>query len=631
MSSIKKKFKWSRKGVSEIIGNILILGITVTLFSSIMYFVASMPPPQENAYADFSVQPRWVHDMQVTLNITHIGGQELKNSTTRMILTLNGIQYVQYITDSSPSIGTTWTTGETWRYSVPLLLGENPYGTLNVMVIDTEKGNVVWSGAVAGGTVGAGVKPIISARGTSPSPSYTGDQVWLYATVTDPDGDLNMSSVFIDLSSIGYGSHVKMNSSYGDNIFRVGPYTADISWNGKTVIINATDLNHHSETGLLTLTIYPKQGQGGGDQYGPYYNYSHYLINGTYPPDATGGEAGSGSGTTFYYIRRASDLTITKDFDPGERVLIELYSNALSNLALENSFAIYHPITGDEIYPQTKLVDAFQYGGIYGTFNKYIYNFTAPGDPYAYPLNMKFKDSTGIGINLADTITVSGVTYPRLETYKLVGTDLVKTTNFNHTDTMYLRIITRDVDRNSNTVYLSDLEISDYTGRYIVKKVPPAYAEPPAYSAPISSLFKTSGTSTARIYEGTSNGQYSMYIVLKDAYQGWWLPKKNSYTLKILQVRDTGTGGTTAEVYNLLNLQVNVTAPLSTTDLVATVGSGSFTWSASGASWSNNQVAWYSGGEQWDETVIDDNPNKGCIGIAMADISGDGRNDVVIG
>jgi hypothetical protein len=36
MSNIKRRVKWNKHGVSEIIGNILILGITVTLFSSIM-------------------------------------------------------------------------------------------------------------------------------------------------------------------------------------------------------------------------------------------------------------------------------------------------------------------------------------------------------------------------------------------------------------------------------------------------------------------------------------------------------------------------------------------------------------------------------------------------------------------
>lgn len=634
MQQLKRRLKWSRRGVSEIIGNILILGITVTLFSSIMWYVVSMPPPQENAYADFSSQVyinTQVIPAQVQINITHKGGQELKNSSSALYLEFNSKPYVLRISDSSPSIGSTWVTGETWRYGFDILLGEDPHGPMSIMIVDTVRNTVVWTATLSGGAVGGGVKPIIGARGTTPIPSYAGDPLWFYVTVTDPDGDLNRNSVYVDLASIGLPSSVKMADSNNDNVFTVGPYTSLIDWNGKIVVFNATDLNGHMEVGRLTLSIQLKPGGGNGNNYGPYINYSHYLVNGTYPPDASGGEAGSSIGTTFYYIRRYSDNVITRDFVVGERVLVEVYSDALVNLALENAFYIFHPITGEAISPQTKLIDAFQYGGIYGTFHCYVYNFSAPSDSYTYPLQMKMKDSTGTTINLADTISVGGVNYPKLETYKLVSGGLVKTSNFDHTDTVYLRIVTKDVDRLSSTVYLSDLEISDYTGRYIVKKVPPSYASPPAYSAPISSLYKTSGTSPTPGYENTNNGVYTVYIVLKDAYQGWWLPKKNAYTMKILMITDSGSGGSTPEVYNLLNMQINVTAPLSTTDLIATVGSGSFTWSASGATWTNNKVSWYSGGEQWDETVIDGSPNAGCIGIALADLSGNGRNDVVIG
>ncbi|MGC8716329.1 MAG: type IV pilin, partial [Thermoplasmata archaeon] len=42
MRELRKK----EKGISEVIGTILILAITVVLFSSIFYYVAVMPPPK---------------------------------------------------------------------------------------------------------------------------------------------------------------------------------------------------------------------------------------------------------------------------------------------------------------------------------------------------------------------------------------------------------------------------------------------------------------------------------------------------------------------------------------------------------------------------------------------------------
>jgi len=633
MHQPKRKFRLNRRGVSDIIGNILILGITVTLFSSIMIYVTNMPTPQQNSYADFSSQvavvPHAAAPMDVYINLTFKGGQPLSNASTSVYIWVDGAFRNVYL--SSGGIATTWTTGMVWNYHFTKPLGSNPAPSIQVMIIDKVKNSQVWSSTLTGGSPGSGTPPMIGDRGTTPQPSYIGDPIMFYVTVTDLDGDLVQNSVYADLTPLGLTS-VRMSDANNDGIFTVGPYTSLTSWNGQTVVFNATDSKGHTAVGRLTVVLQVKPTSGGSSsQYGPFYNYSSYLVNGTYPPDASGGEAGQPVGTTFYYIRRQADMVITKNFNPGQKVLIEVYSDALANLALDDSFTLIHPITGQALTPPTDTTNAFQYGGIYGTFHRYIFNFSAPSDPYSYPIAIKLKDSSGTIINLADNIVVGGVIYPRIDTYALKNGVLVKTSNFNHTDTVYVRIVTKDVDLYSNTVYMSDFEVSDYTGRYIIQKVPPSYSNPPYYSAPISSLFKTSGTSPTPGYENTKNGQYTMYTILKDAYQGWWLPRKNAYTIKILQFSDTGSGSTTAEVYNDLTAQINVTAPLSTTDLVATVGSGSFTWSASGATWSSNKVSWYAGGTQWDETVIDPEPNQGCIGIALADISGDGRNDVVIG
>ena len=624
--------RWDRRGVSEIIANLLILGITVTLFSSVLMFVTQMPAPKQEVYTDFSatteIQPAtgncWI-------NVTNQGGQVLSDFRTKIyILKDDQAPLALNFSDSLVNIGSTWDTGEMWAYQ---LTGVIDSTRLSIMVIDYVSNSMVWSSVLRG--EGGGFSPVIGERGTTPTPSYAGESIRFYASVMDPDGNLRTNSVFVNATSIDIAFPIQLTDPNNDGVFvSTYPYTAAIGWYGKIVIVNATDKSDRESTARMTLDIQLKPG-GGTSEYGPFYNYTSYFVNGTYPPDATGGESsssGGGVGTTFYYIRRMSDMAITNTFSPGESVFIEVYSTGLKNLALENAFYLYQPITGQPISPQSQPLDAFKYGGIFGTFYRYIYNFSAPSDPYIYPLQMKFKDTTGVVVNVVDTISSAGGTYPKLETYKYVNpTTMVKTTNFNHTDTVYLRIVTKDPDLSASTVYVSDLEISDYSGRYIVKKVPPTYAPIPAYSAPVSSVFKTSGTNPTPANEGFKSGVYTSYIVLKDAYQGWWLPKKNAYSVRISMVTDTGSGGGTAEIYNSLSLQINVTAPLSTTDIVATVGSGSFTWSASGAYWANNKIAWFSGGEQWDETVIDDNPNKGCIGVAMNDVSGDGRNDVVVG
>jgi len=643
MSNVKRRMKWNRKGVSEIIANILILGITVTLFSGIMYFVASMPAPSEHAYADFSSQIKTDYtgvDGYANVTIVHKGGESLKNFSCSIYLTANSTNYVLHLSDSKPAIGTTWSAGMTFTYNKTFSgAGNNPKNMIwSVMIVNTEKNSLVYQSTLQGSAAGTtDAPPIIGARGTNPSPVYTTDPFSFFATVTDPSGNLNKQSVYLDASALNSGwDSLKMLDPDNDGMYVVScPLAADFAWNGKSVVVNATDMGGHTASGRLTISILLKPGSGGESNYGPYINYSHYFINGTYPPDVTGGESGgsAAAGTTFYYIRRMSDMVITNDFLPNEKVLIELYSDKLSNLALENSFFIYHPITGAIITPQSVSLDAFQYGGIYGTFHRYVYNFSAPGGPYIYPVQIKAKDNIGTVVNIADTIRVAGGNYPKLVTYKNVTNTLVQTGSFLHTDTLYLRINTIDVDKSSSGVYVSDIEVSDYTGRYIIKKVPPAWSGsgPLTYSAPISALYKTD-TSPQPYGEGANTGVYTVRIVLRDAYQGWWLPRTNSYTVKITLFSDQGgSQGGTGEVYNQLSTQVNVTAPLSTTDILAAVGSGSFTWSSSGATWDNNAIKWYAGGEQWDETTIDGNPNNGPVGITMADLTGDGYKDVVVG
>ena len=74
-----KNLRKSKSGVSEIIGNLLILAITVSLFSGVLFFVTNMPAPQDQTLSDFSAQTG-VSGSNFYMNVTHKGGQTLTNS-----------------------------------------------------------------------------------------------------------------------------------------------------------------------------------------------------------------------------------------------------------------------------------------------------------------------------------------------------------------------------------------------------------------------------------------------------------------------------------------------------------------------------------------------------------------------
>jgi hypothetical protein len=630
MDRIPKRKHWKRDGVSEIVGNLLILGITVTLFSSIMFFVTSMPTPTEDVYSDFGSSMD-IGANYANVTITHEGGQVLKDYKTNIYLFTDGTP--QTLTFGDMHLGTEWRTGQTGWYNVS---GVDSSTSLSLMVVDTEANSIIYDVSLRGHTTQFG--PIIGERGTNPDSIYAGDSFTFFAKITDPEDNLNASSVYMNASAIMGASYssVTMTDSNDDGIFTTQSFVAQQDWSGGEVTIHAADETGKWASGRYVLTV-EAGGQGGGDQYGPYYNYSHYLVNGTFPPDVSGGESGGSGGvvgTTFYYIKNAETGLVTRDFEPGDTVTVELYSNSLMNLALQNNFYMYHPLTGNPMIPPTKS-DAFEYDGIYGIFNKYVYSFSAPDSAYIYTIQMNFKDNTGTVVNIADTITISGADYPSVEVLRVNETtgEFESPSSFNHTDTIYVRILTQDVEPNLDDVYVGTVEVSDYTGKYIIKKVPADFSAAPTtnYDAPLSQIFKTSPTSPARLADSTvvSGTAYTMYFVPKDAYQGWWLPRTNSYTLKISIISEMP-----GETYHDLTLQFNITAPLTTADVVTSIGSGSYTWSSTSAEWEDSKLAWFSSTErsdQWRKTTIDASTYNGPIAMALSDIDNDGYQDLVVG
>jgi len=639
MVRFDKQLRKCRRAVSDVIGNLLILAITVTLFSSIMYYVASMPEPQDNTFADISYELSEVSGGVRWIYLTHEGGQPLYNSSTNVYIFTDETNLIY--TNLSASVGEEWVAGEVWSYQ---LTGITEDTSISFMIVDTGNNVIVWQADMVGGGITGSYSPIITIRGTNPSPIIDGRTFTFYVSIVDPNGDLDDTSVYINASSIFPANPIILLTDVdNDGKFVSATRQGDFDFDGKTVMIYASDLDGHDSSSIMTLEAEQDATSGNSESYfGPFNNYSSYFVNGTYPPDASGGESTS-KGTTFYYIRDMND-TITNLFEAKEAFYIEVYSNELQNLALDNSFYMYNPTTGGTVSPQTKLINAFEYGGIFATFHRYIINLTAPDQMLTFPIQISLRDNTGTVVNIIDTIKVNGATYPILKTYKLNETSalLEECTTFEHTDVVYLKIFTKDVDLAITAVTLYDLQVNAYTGKYIIKQtpaIPNTYTTNPepalAVNEPLTQIYKTSSSSLSpdRVFDNNLNSVYTIQIDLLEANQAWWLAGKNSYTMYLPIFTDSGSYGTGETYYNM-NLQFNVTAPKTTTDIVASIGSGSFTWSASGASWDDNQIAWFKNGEkfdQWERISIDDDTFDGPVDMCLVDVDNDGYQDVVVG
>jgi FlaG/FlaF family flagellin (archaellin) len=157
----RKRKSWSdSSGVSEVVGNLLILMITVVLFSTIIAYVNQIPVPQLQTKADFSASIAF-DDSGTTANLTltHAGGAAMRASATAVILRV-GSTMTSYTLSEDPSFGPDWwTTGVEWTHP---MTGISTTTIIVATVYDLEKDYSVWGSQVSGGT--GGNAPIILQR-----------------------------------------------------------------------------------------------------------------------------------------------------------------------------------------------------------------------------------------------------------------------------------------------------------------------------------------------------------------------------------------------------------------------------------------------------------------------------------
>ncbi len=147
----RKRKRWAdESGVSEIIGNILILLITVTLFSTIIAFVQQMPVPEQQTHADFSAKLTFSSDgSNASLTLTHAGGAKLLAQDVLVFVSVDDVNYAHYLRNDSGFIGTAWSTGVSWTTE----LTETSFTSkIEATVVDLAKQQTVWTSQVSGGT-----------------------------------------------------------------------------------------------------------------------------------------------------------------------------------------------------------------------------------------------------------------------------------------------------------------------------------------------------------------------------------------------------------------------------------------------------------------------------------------------
>ena len=250
MKKLNRKILWDRGGVSEVIGTILTLSITVVLFSGVILMVDQFPAPGDNIFSDFqaTVEP-WENITGAYLgsyiHITNTGGQQMVGMWTVMVLTIDHYTYsldTQGVLDAvnyglgenvpghrgNDNGDDNWDTGERWtlRRNSTMI---NEDSNIGVMIMDLERNALVWTASIQGaknefGPIITKIRADSDIRTLRSDPIDYGREFYVFAEVYDPDGDLDVTSVYMDLSSINATyTHINMTDPDGDGVFRGGP------------------------------------------------------------------------------------------------------------------------------------------------------------------------------------------------------------------------------------------------------------------------------------------------------------------------------------------------------------------------------------------------------------------------
>lgn len=253
-----KKVWMDEEGVSEILGDVLILGMTIVLFAGVFLFVYTFPTPDEDIYAEFQSSLS-ISAEGGLINVTHTGGETLRGYDTKIYLQKNATEEVRILNtqgedEDNPFYGIegdeNWSPGEIWSYFFSGISSED---NLAITIIDiysnrmVMKSNLLYNGFNA--------PPIIMERGYYPKPAINNSNVTIFVKVFDPNGDDDIEAVYFNASSLNQDlGMMELLDEDGDSIFECETLISNGKGNYE-VTIHAKDEKGKIDFGRLPLSV----------------------------------------------------------------------------------------------------------------------------------------------------------------------------------------------------------------------------------------------------------------------------------------------------------------------------------------------------------------------------------------
>jgi hypothetical protein len=241
-------------GVSEVVGTLFLLVMTVAFFSIIMIWVYGFDSPEGDTYVNLYPDMERIDTLNASVSIVHKGGEPLTGSKVDIILTVQNGSYnhifgpFTYLNGSGGN--TDWKVGGQWAKAFDTVPED---ANVQIRVIDRDREMVVLDTMLQRGMeTGADAPPILGVPVFLPdSDLYKdgSDTFYLEAIAVDFNGDLPATGVVADLTPIWPGLGTVVLESKGYDTYRSATINVPMAAfpGRKSIQVTATDSKGYTD------------------------------------------------------------------------------------------------------------------------------------------------------------------------------------------------------------------------------------------------------------------------------------------------------------------------------------------------------------------------------------------------
>lgn len=199
------------RGISEVLGSVILLVITVATFAVLFLLVQGVPKPSPGINTDLQATLEHPSSAVWQVSIVHLGGAELKDPDAGVVIAVNNTT-LSYNVTQGLTTSSIWGVGRTWRITLPLPVA--PETRVVVSVISYAANQIIYTAELQAGytSTGGAFPPMVSPAWAVSSENTNhvrndGQQTYrIHAVVIDPDGNLNATSgVWAEITVIPQG------------------------------------------------------------------------------------------------------------------------------------------------------------------------------------------------------------------------------------------------------------------------------------------------------------------------------------------------------------------------------------------------------------------------------------------